>query len=81
MKFSNGPLAIAALFATVSLVSCTDDNQIKELRERFLSVAMAEAERTLAALGGRLDDAGQASVRQTAEAIVTATGHLGDRVG
>jgi protein-disulfide isomerase len=34
MKFSNGPLAIAALFATVSLVSCTDDNQIKELREQ-----------------------------------------------
>jgi len=43
---------------------------IKELRERFLSVALAEAERTLAALGGRLDDAGQASVRQMAEAIV-----------
>ena len=43
---------------------------IKELRERFLSVALAEAERTLAALGGRLDNAGQASVRSMAEAIV-----------
>ena len=43
---------------------------IKELRERFLSVALAEVERTLAALGGRLDNAGQASVRSMAEAIV-----------
>ncbi len=43
---------------------------IKDLRERFMGVAVAEAERTLASLGGRIDAAGQAMVRQMAEAIV-----------
>jgi glutamyl-tRNA reductase len=43
---------------------------IKELRERFMTVASAEAERALAALGGRLDADGQKLVRQMAEGIV-----------
>ncbi|HKA91696.1 MAG TPA: glutamyl-tRNA reductase [Haliangiales bacterium] len=43
---------------------------IKDLRERFLGVAAAEAERTLGVLGARLDAGGQAAVRQMAEAIV-----------
>lgn len=43
---------------------------IKELRARFHEIATAEAERTVAALGGKLDERGQEAVRKLAEGIV-----------
>lgn len=43
---------------------------IKELRERFGQVARGEVERTLASIGGQLDERGQKSVRAMADAIV-----------
>jgi glutamyl-tRNA reductase len=43
---------------------------IKDLRERFRQVAQAEAERTVAALGGKLDAKGEEQIRYMADAIV-----------
>ncbi len=43
---------------------------IKDLRERFREVAQAEAQRTLAALGTKLDAKGEEQIRYMADAIV-----------
>jgi glutamyl-tRNA reductase len=46
---------------------------IKDLRERFSQVARAEAEKTIAALGGQsvvLGDKGEKALKQMAEAII-----------
>jgi glutamyl-tRNA reductase len=43
---------------------------IKELRERFQGVAAAEAEKTVSALGGKLDAASAEQIRRMADAIV-----------
>jgi glutamyl-tRNA reductase len=42
---------------------------IKDLRERFREIAIAEAQKTIASLGGKLDGPGEQAVRAMAEAI------------
>jgi glutamyl-tRNA reductase len=49
---------------------------IKDLRERFVRVAQAEAERTLASLGEKLDPRAQDAVRVMAESIVNKLLHM-----